>query len=80
MLRPVGLGDGIGYPFCVSPRSSDCIISADLGVRRAVSEGSGLVARPSLLIACTHHIVTGSFIIPLPVVWDTQVFQHIAGF
>src|SRR5579864_7126431 len=55
------LGGGIGYPLCVSPRSSDCIISADLGVRRAVSEGSRHIAWPSLLITCTHHIVTDAF-------------------
>ena len=29
LLRPIIAGGGIGYPLCVSPRRSDCIISAD---------------------------------------------------
>ncbi len=74
------VGGGIGYPLCVSPRRSDCIIS-EIGVRRTVSEGSRRIAWPSLLIACTcallpvyHNITT------LLVAQDTQGSQHIAGF
>jgi len=68
----------IAHNSCMSPCSSDFIISSEQGAWRKVSEDSG-GDRSFLLIDCTVE-----FSLPLAVErrvpTDTQCFQHIAKF